>query len=135
MPAQAVSFLLGPANCSRRVGCELSCSLGSEYKLTIAAWPPAITTRGSNGALLLGFARSHSYATKSNKTRVLKTPGGKLAIQYTDKKASGPKCGEPSCAVRLPGVSPANSKAPYLSLLRSPTTYTGCNNAFYHLAS
>uniref|UniRef100_A0A7S0WNQ4 60S ribosomal protein L34 n=1 Tax=Pyramimonas obovata TaxID=1411642 RepID=A0A7S0WNQ4_9CHLO len=52
----------------------------------------------------LTYRRRHSYATKSNKTRVLKTPGGKLAIQYTDKRAAGPKCGEPSCGLRLPGI-------------------------------
>mmetsp|Transcript_1462 Transcript_1462/g.2095 ORF Transcript_1462/g.2095 Transcript_1462/m.2095 type:complete len:127 (-) Transcript_1462:163-543(-) len=52
----------------------------------------------------LTYRRRHCYATKSNKTRVLKTPGGKLAIQYTKKQASGPKCGEPSCGLRLPGI-------------------------------
>ncbi|KAM3275609.1 hypothetical protein ACQJBY_044148 [Aegilops geniculata] len=40
----------------------------------------------------LTYRKRHSYATKSNQTRVVKTPGGKLVYQYTKKRASGPKC-------------------------------------------
>ncbi|KAG6502995.1 hypothetical protein ZIOFF_035284 [Zingiber officinale] len=40
----------------------------------------------------LTYRKRHSYATKSNQTRVVKTPGGKLVYQYTHKRASGPKC-------------------------------------------
>ena len=35
------------------------------------------------------YKRRASYRTKSNKFRVLKTPGGKLAIQYIEKKTKG----------------------------------------------
>eukprot|EP00242_Pyramimonas_sp_CCMP2087_P004270 CAMPEP_0198198980 /NCGR_PEP_ID=MMETSP1445-20131203/2326_1 /TAXON_ID=36898 /ORGANISM="Pyramimonas sp., Strain CCMP2087" /LENGTH=121 /DNA_ID=CAMNT_0043868671 /DNA_START=95 /DNA_END=457 /DNA_ORIENTATION=+ len=52
----------------------------------------------------LTYRRRHSYATKSNRTRVLKTPGGKLALHYHTKRPAGPKCGEPSCGLRLAGV-------------------------------
>uniref|UniRef100_A0A7S2TCS5 60S ribosomal protein L34 n=1 Tax=Prorocentrum micans TaxID=2945 RepID=A0A7S2TCS5_PROMC len=48
------------------------------------------------------YKRRHSYATKSNKIRAVKTPGGRLTAQYIKKKAAGPKCGD--CAVRLPGI-------------------------------
>ncbi|KAL5649067.1 hypothetical protein ACJX0J_039876, partial [Zea mays] len=40
----------------------------------------------------LTYRKRHSYATKSNQTCVVKTPGGKLVYQYTKKRASGPKC-------------------------------------------
>ncbi|CAK9172174.1 unnamed protein product [Ilex paraguariensis] len=40
----------------------------------------------------LTYRKRHSYATKSNQHRVVKTPGGKLVYQSTKKRASGPKC-------------------------------------------
>merc|ERR1711941_265327 len=42
------------------------------------------------------------YNTKSNKTKVVKTPGGKLTVHYRTKNASGPKCGD--CGTVLPGI-------------------------------
>jgi large subunit ribosomal protein L34e len=39
---------------------------------------------------------------------VIKTPGGKLALLYIQKKASAPKCGD--CGTALPGVSFRNDK-------------------------
>ncbi|PKU85633.1 60S ribosomal protein L34 [Dendrobium catenatum] len=50
----------------------------------------------------LTYRKRHSYATKSNQTRVVKTPGGKLVYQYTKKRASGPKC--PVTGKRIIGV-------------------------------
>ncbi len=35
------------------------------------------------------YKRRASYRTKSNKFRIVKTPGGKLAIQYVEKKSHG----------------------------------------------
>ena len=35
------------------------------------------------------YKRRSSYRTKSNRFRTVKTPGGKLAIQYIKKKTSG----------------------------------------------
>ncbi|TXG56496.1 hypothetical protein EZV62_017809 [Acer yangbiense] len=40
----------------------------------------------------LTYRKRHSYATKSNQHRIVKTPGGKLVYQTTKKRASGPKC-------------------------------------------
>ena len=37
------------------------------------------------------YKRRASYRTKSNRFRKVKTPGGKLAIQYTVKKTQGTK--------------------------------------------
>ncbi|GJM98816.1 hypothetical protein PR202_ga15856 [Eleusine coracana subsp. coracana] len=51
----------------------------------------------------LTYRKRHSYATKSNQTRVVKTPGGRLVYQYTDKRASGPKC--PVTGKKIQGVS------------------------------
>ena len=35
------------------------------------------------------YKRRSSYRTKSNRFKTVKTPGGKLAIQYIKKKTSG----------------------------------------------
>merc|ERR1712124_89103 len=48
------------------------------------------------------YRRRCSYATKGNKFAVVKTPGGKLAMQYTKKKGKGPKCGD--CGGKIIGV-------------------------------
>merc|ERR1712076_179983 len=50
----------------------------------------------------LPYRRRLSYNTKSNKTRVIKTPGGKLTFQYMKKKTNVPKCGD--CGVLLNGL-------------------------------
>ncbi|KAJ1693304.1 hypothetical protein LUZ63_010002 [Rhynchospora breviuscula] len=54
----------------------------------------------------LTYRKRHSYATKSNQTRVVKTPGGKLVYQYTKKRASGPKC--PVTGKRIQGATGKN---------------------------
>ncbi|XP_010932825.1 large ribosomal subunit protein eL34 [Elaeis guineensis] len=64
----------------------------------------------------LTYRKRHSYATKSNQTRVVKTPGGKLVYQYTKKRASGPKC--PVTGKRIQGIPrlrPAEYKRSRLS--------------------
>ncbi|OMO82436.1 Ribosomal protein L34Ae [Corchorus olitorius] len=50
----------------------------------------------------LTYRTRHSYATKSNQHRVVKTPGGKLVYQTTKKRASGPKC--PVTGKRIQGI-------------------------------
>ncbi|KAL0381059.1 UNVERIFIED_CONTAM: 60S ribosomal protein L34 [Sesamum angustifolium] len=50
----------------------------------------------------LTYRARHSYATKSNQHRVVKTPGGKLVYQSTKKRASGPKC--PVTGKRIQGI-------------------------------
>merc|ERR1711976_1150105 len=50
----------------------------------------------------LTYRRRLSYNTKSNKTRVVKTPGGKLTSHYIKKRASTVKCGD--CGISLPGI-------------------------------
>ncbi|CAH9109080.1 unnamed protein product [Cuscuta europaea] len=50
----------------------------------------------------LVYRSRHSYATKSNQNRVVKTPGGKLLFQSTKKRASGHKC--PVTGKRIQGI-------------------------------
>ncbi|CAI5743280.1 unnamed protein product [Hyaloperonospora brassicae] len=48
------------------------------------------------------YRRRHSYATKSNSIKPVKTPGGKLVAHYREKRAAGPKCGD--CKQSLKGI-------------------------------
>ncbi|CAM9741357.1 unnamed protein product [Discosporangium mesarthrocarpum] len=48
------------------------------------------------------YKRRHAYATRSNKTKVVKTPGGKLVAHYRTKKSKGPRCGD--SGINLPGI-------------------------------
>lgn len=48
------------------------------------------------------YTRRHAYHTKSNKVKVVKTPGGTLKAHYHKKSAKGPRCGD--CGISLPGV-------------------------------
>ncbi|KAJ3088893.1 60S ribosomal protein L34 [Quaeritorhiza haematococci] len=48
------------------------------------------------------YRRRLSYNTKSNKTRVVKTPGGRLVVHHIKKRTSQVKCGD--CGVALPGI-------------------------------
>eukprot|EP00927_Polykrikos_kofoidii_P014697 TRINITY_DN1648_c0_g1_i1.p1 TRINITY_DN1648_c0_g1~~TRINITY_DN1648_c0_g1_i1.p1 ORF type:complete len:125 (+),score=13.02 TRINITY_DN1648_c0_g1_i1:58-432(+) len=50
----------------------------------------------------LTYRRHVRYNTKSNKHRVLRTPGGRLVYQHTSKSAKGPKCGD--CGKALIGI-------------------------------
>mmetsp|Transcript_7815 Transcript_7815/g.14035 ORF Transcript_7815/g.14035 Transcript_7815/m.14035 type:complete len:115 (-) Transcript_7815:94-438(-) len=64
----------------------------------------------------LTYRRRHSYATKSNTTRVVKTPGGKLVFQYMKKKTSAPKCGISGKLLNgLPARRPAKLSCKVLS--------------------
>ncbi len=51
------------------------------------------------------YRRRLSYNTKSNKRKIVRTPGGKLVFQYLKKRPSVPKC--PMTGVLLKGVKPA----------------------------
>jgi len=56
----------------------------------------------------LTYRRRHSYATRSNKVRKVKTPGGKLVFQYTRKRPSPRICG--ATGVRLNGIKSLRPK-------------------------
>ncbi|KAK7679285.1 60S ribosomal protein L34A [Cerrena zonata] len=40
------------------------------------------------------YRRRNPYNTRSNKVKVVKTPGGKLVAQHLKKQATRPKCGD-----------------------------------------
>ena len=48
------------------------------------------------------YRRRHSYNTKSNKTKIIKTPGGVLRFQYRGKLGSGVSCSD--CGMKLAGI-------------------------------
>jgi len=50
----------------------------------------------------LTYRRRHGYNTRSNKTRVVRTPGNRLTLHYIKKKAKGPRCGD--CGSTLAGI-------------------------------
>ncbi|XP_022079627.1 60S ribosomal protein L34-B-like isoform X1 [Acanthaster planci] len=56
----------------------------------------------------LHYRRRHSYNTKSNKVKIVKTPGGKLVYHYLKKKPSPARCGD--TGVKLMGVVAARPK-------------------------
>lgn len=54
--------------------------------------------------------RRHSYATKSNRTKTVKTPGGRVVLHIVKKRVSGPRCAE--TGVALHGVRRTASPLP-----------------------
>ncbi|WP_411026647.1 eL34 family ribosomal protein, partial [Salmonella sp. s54395] len=75
----------------------------------------------------LTYRRRHPYNTKSNKVRIVRTPGGRLVYQYLKKRVAAPKCGD--TGVKLRGVVAARPK----KLMRIPRfrkkvtrAYGGC---------
>merc|ERR1712062_144501 len=49
------------------------------------------------------YRRRLSYNTKSNKVRVVRTPGGKLTVQYKKKNGATPRCGD--CGGDIHGIA------------------------------
>ncbi|KAI0433946.1 60S ribosomal protein L34-B-like protein [Xylaria sp. FL1042] len=48
------------------------------------------------------YRRRNPYNTTSNKTRIVRTPGGELRTLHIKKRPSAPKCGD--CGIKLPGI-------------------------------
>mmetsp|Transcript_16018 Transcript_16018/g.46737 ORF Transcript_16018/g.46737 Transcript_16018/m.46737 type:complete len:114 (-) Transcript_16018:649-990(-) len=67
------------------------------------------------------YRRRKSFNTKSNKIRKVKTPGGKLAVQYLQKKPKGVMCGD--CHKRLQGIPQLRPKE-YSRIPRRQKTVT-----------
>ncbi|XP_005186523.1 large ribosomal subunit protein eL34 [Musca domestica] len=53
----------------------------------------------------LTLRRRLSYNTKSNRRRIVRTPGGRLVYQYVKKNKTVPKCGQ--CKEKLKGIQPS----------------------------
>merc|ERR1712146_621323 len=80
-----------------------------EHRCKLPPSPPLPRLPGSARSFTmvqrLTYRRRHCYATRSNVTRVVRTPGGKLVFQYMKKKTSAPKCGISGKALNgLPAV-------------------------------
>ncbi|KAJ1920734.1 60S ribosomal protein L34B [Mycoemilia scoparia] len=67
------------------------------------------------------YRRRHSYNTKSNKIRVVKTPGGVLRALHLKKRGTAPKCGD--CGSALAGI-PALRPREYSRLTKSQKSVT-----------
>ncbi|KAI3662180.1 hypothetical protein MP638_002166 [Amoeboaphelidium occidentale] len=65
------------------------------------------------------YRRRLSYNTASNKVRKVKTPGGRLLVQYVKKRANVPKCGD--CGGNLNGI-PALRPKEYKQLSKREKT-------------
>ena len=50
----------------------------------------------------LVYRRQNNFNTRSNKTKVVKTPGGRLTLHVIDKASKGPRCGD--CKGKIIGV-------------------------------
>jgi len=51
----------------------------------------------------------HSYNSRSNKTRPVRTPGGKLVAQIITKRTKGPRCSD--CKMAIQGVKHLHKSA------------------------
>ncbi|KAL4741289.1 ribosomal protein L34e-domain-containing protein [Aspergillus similis] len=59
--------------------------------------------------------RCLAYNTRSNRVRIVKTPGGELRYQHLKKQGTAPKCGD--CGIKLPGI-PALRPREYAQISR-----------------
>ncbi|KAK7513986.1 60S ribosomal protein eL34 [Phyllosticta citriasiana] len=67
----------------------------------------------------LTYRRRNPYNTRSNKVRVIKTPGGALRYLHLKKRAAPPKCGD--CGSKLAGI-PALRPREYATISRPQKT-------------
>ena len=65
------------------------------------------------------YRRQNNFNTKSNKTKVVKTPGGRLTVHVVKKASKGPRCGD--CKCKIIGV-PALRPFEYKGLAKSQRT-------------
>ncbi|KAL2819367.1 ribosomal protein L34Ae [Aspergillus cavernicola] len=67
----------------------------------------------------LQYRRRNPYNTRSNRVRIIKTPGGELRYLHIKKQGTAPKCGD--CGIKLPGV-PALRPREYSQISRPKKT-------------
>jgi large subunit ribosomal protein L34e len=95
---------------------------GSEERATHEKFPklsrsneptlrPAVTTKFSTSTtstaakmvnMRVQYRRRNGYNTTSNRTRVIKTPGGDIRLLHIKKRGTVPKCGD--CGSKLSGI-------------------------------
>ncbi|EER43073.1 ribosomal protein L34 protein [Histoplasma capsulatum H143] len=62
----------------------------------------SLTTAEIRGQSQWPIPDFNMYNTRSNKVRIIKTPGGNLRYLHIKKKGTAPKCGD--CGIKLPGI-------------------------------
>ncbi|KAI1367733.1 ribosomal protein L34e-domain-containing protein [Xylaria arbuscula] len=65
------------------------------------------------------YRRRNPYNSRSNKTRIVRTPGGELRTLHIPKRGSAPKCGD--CGIKLPGI-PALRPREYATISKPKKT-------------
>ncbi|PHH77022.1 hypothetical protein CDD80_994 [Ophiocordyceps camponoti-rufipedis] len=65
------------------------------------------------------YRRHNPYNTRSNRTRVIKTPGGELRLLHIKKRGTVPKCGD--CGAKLSGI-PALRPREYANISKPQKT-------------
>merc|ERR1712158_129259 len=78
------------------------------------------------------YRRRLSYNTKSNRRKIVRTPGGKLVFQYLKKKPNVPKC--PMTGIRLKGVKPLRPSEKSRVSLRQKKVYRAYGGVLSHKA-
>merc|ERR1712240_606183 len=78
------------------------------------------------------YRRRLSYNTKSNKRKVVRTPGGKLVFQYLKKRPSVPKC--PVTGMPVKSVKPATNQEKSRMSKRQKTVYRAYGGVLSHTA-
>merc|ERR1711890_218657 len=73
------------------------------------------------------YRRRLSYNTKSNKRKVVGTPGGKLVFQYLKKRPTVPKC-------PMTGVKPATNQEKARMSRRNKTVFRAYGGVLSHKA-
>ena len=76
------------------------------------------------------YRRRLSYNTKSNRRKIVRTPGGKLVFQYLKKRPNVPKC--PMTGVRLKGVKPMRPTEKARHSLRHKKVYRAYGGIAIH---
>jgi len=113
-----VAALCACCNCQSNKGNTLTLRPRSRTSQTPRSFffNPTTATMPDNRLL---YRRRQPYNTVSNKTRIIKTPGGKLRYLHIKKKGTAPKCGD--CGIKLPGI-PALRPREYATISRPKKT-------------
>merc|ERR1712037_675186 len=78
------------------------------------------------------YRRRLSYNTRSNRRKVVRTPGGKLVFQYLKKRPSVLKC--PMTGLKLKGVTPATNQEKHRMSRRQKTVFRAYGGVLSHKA-
>merc|ERR1712079_187797 len=78
------------------------------------------------------YRRRLSYNTRSNRRKIVRTPGGRLTFQYLKKRPSVPKC--PQTGPALKGVKPSRPADRSRLSLRQKKVYRAYGGVLSHKA-